>query len=216
MTEDIKEYFEIKAKEFDELYDNHGSSFQKVVNKIFRKGLYERAYTALKECGDVRGKRILDVGCGSGRISVPLAERGAIVVGIDYSLSMLNLARNFAKERKIEKNIEFKGVDFMLDFNEGLFDITLALGVFDYIQNPIPFLSKMKTLTAEQILASYPARFTPQAPIRKLWLYTRKCPVYFYTKREIDGIYKAIELTNYEIIDYSAGYFVKALVYNKR
>jgi cyclopropane fatty-acyl-phospholipid synthase-like methyltransferase len=174
--------------------------------------LYERAYITLKECGDVRGKRILDVGCGSGRISVPLAERGAVVVGIDYSLSMLNLARNFAKEREIEENIEFKDVDFMSDFNEGLFNITLALGVFDYIQNPIPFLSKMKTLTTEQILASYPARFTPQAPIRKLWLYTRKCPVYFYTKREIDRIYKAIELTSYEIIDYSAGYLVKALV----
>ena len=212
MTEDIKEYFEIKAKEFDELYDNQGSLFQMMVNKIFRKGLYERAYITLKECGDVRGKRILDVGCGSGRISVPLAERGAVVVGIDYSLSMLNLARNFAKEREIEENIEFKDVDFMSDFNEGLFNITLALGVFDYIQNPIPFLSKMKTLTTEQILASYPARFTPQAPIRKLWLYTRKCPIYFYAKREIDRIYKAIELTSYEIIDYSAGYFVKALV----
>lgn len=212
MTEDIKEYFERKAKEFDELYDNQGSLFQMMVNKIFRKGLYERAYITLKECGDVRGKRILDVGCGSGRISVPLAERGAVVVGIDYSLSMLNLARNFAKEREIEENIEFKDVDFMSDFNEGLFNITLALGVFDYIQNPIPFLSKMKTLTTEQILASYPARFTPQAPIRKLWLYTRKCPVYFYTKREIDRIYKAIELTSYEIIDYSAGYLVKALV----
>jgi 2-polyprenyl-3-methyl-5-hydroxy-6-metoxy-1,4-benzoquinol methylase len=212
LTEDIKEYFERKAKEFDELYDNQGSLFQMMVNKIFRKGLYERAYITLKECGDVRGKRILDVGCGSGRISVPLAERGAVVVGIDYSLSMLNLARNFAKEREIEENIEFKDVDFMSDFNEGLFNITLALGVFDYIQNPIPFLSKMKTLTTEQILASYPARFTPQAPIRKLWLYTRKCPVYFYTKREIDRIYKAIELTSYEIIDYSAGYLVKALV----
>lgn len=212
MTEDIKEYFERKAKEFDELYDNQGSLFQMMVNKIFRKGLYERAYITLKECGDVRGKRILDVGCGSGRISVPLAERGAVVVGIDYSLSMLNLARNFAKEREIEENIEFKDVDFMSDFNEGLFNITLALGVFDYIQNPIPFLSKMKTLTTEQILASYPARFTPQAPIRKLWLYTRKCPVYFYTKREIDRIYKAIELTSYEIIDYSAGYLVKAIV----
>lgn len=212
MTEDIKGYFERKAKEFDELYDNQGSLFQMMVNKIFRKGLYERAYITLKECGDVRGKRILDVGCGSGRISVPLAERRAVVVGIDYSLSMINLAKNFAKEREIEENIDFKCVDFMLDFNEGLFDITLALGVFDYIQNPIPFLSKMKTLTTEQILASYPARFTPQAPIRKLWLYTRKCPVYFYTKREIDRIYKAMELTSYEIIDYSAGYLVKALV----
>ncbi|HEY8171611.1 MAG TPA: class I SAM-dependent methyltransferase [Dehalococcoidia bacterium] len=37
----------------------------------------------LRLCADVRGKRVLDVGCGEGRFCRMLAERGASVVGID-------------------------------------------------------------------------------------------------------------------------------------
>jgi 2-polyprenyl-3-methyl-5-hydroxy-6-metoxy-1,4-benzoquinol methylase len=36
-------------------------------------------------CGDVRGKRVLDVGCGEGRFCRMLAERGAAVAGIDVA-----------------------------------------------------------------------------------------------------------------------------------
>jgi SAM-dependent methyltransferase len=40
-------------------------------------------------CGDVRGRMALDVGCGEGRFSRMLAERGASVVGIDATPAMI-------------------------------------------------------------------------------------------------------------------------------
>lgn len=39
------------------------------------------------------GKQILDVGTGSGRVSVPLMERGADIIGCDLSLNMMQLQR---------------------------------------------------------------------------------------------------------------------------
>jgi SAM-dependent methyltransferase len=43
---------------------------------------------------DVRGLRVLDLGCGGGRLAVDLAERGASsVLGVDVSERMLALAR---------------------------------------------------------------------------------------------------------------------------
>ena len=48
---------------------------------------------AYHELGDVRGKRIVDFGCGSGANSVLLANRGAHVWGIDISEDLLRLAR---------------------------------------------------------------------------------------------------------------------------
>ena len=39
--------------------------------------------------GDVRGLRVLDVGCGDGRFTVKLAQSGASVVGIDASPAMV-------------------------------------------------------------------------------------------------------------------------------
>jgi 2-polyprenyl-3-methyl-5-hydroxy-6-metoxy-1,4-benzoquinol methylase len=43
--------------------------------------------------GDIRGKTVLDLGCGSGESLVPLARRGAHVIGIDISPELIRLAR---------------------------------------------------------------------------------------------------------------------------
>lgn len=43
--------------------------------------------------GNVRGKTVLDLGCGSGENIVPLAERGARVTGIDISPELIALAQ---------------------------------------------------------------------------------------------------------------------------
>ncbi len=43
--------------------------------------------------GDLRGRRVLDVGCGTGRLALALAERGAKVWGVDTSEEMLTQAR---------------------------------------------------------------------------------------------------------------------------
>ena len=49
--------------------------------------------TLLDLAGDVAGKRVLEAGCGEGFLSRLLAERGAAVHAIDYSQSMIEIAR---------------------------------------------------------------------------------------------------------------------------
>jgi SAM-dependent methyltransferase len=49
--------------------------------------------TLLELAGDVRGKRLLDVACGQGRVARELARRGAQVTGLDISAAMLDKAR---------------------------------------------------------------------------------------------------------------------------
>jgi SAM-dependent methyltransferase len=48
---------------------------------------------ALSNLGDVRGKRVLDLGCGHGMASVVLARRGAVVTACDLSIGYLREAR---------------------------------------------------------------------------------------------------------------------------
>ncbi len=43
--------------------------------------------------GDVRGTRVLDAGCGTGYLARILAQRGAMVVGVDLSSGLLSMAR---------------------------------------------------------------------------------------------------------------------------
>ena len=51
--------------------------------------------------GDVAGLDIVDVGCGTGRHAVRLAERGASVVGVDFSTGMLSRARTKPGAEKV-------------------------------------------------------------------------------------------------------------------
>ena len=215
----VKEYFEVGAKDFDDIYNwmsgTQDKSFKMVINKLFRKGMVERFKLALNECSP--NSTILDVGCGSGRISIALAEKGANITGIDYSSQMIELAYDYLKkyenENNTKLNIKFVYSDFVENYNNAeKFDISLALGVLDYLKDPLPLLLKMKNLTKEKLIISYPAKFTFQMPLRKIWLWTKKCPVYFYTKKRIKSIYKSINLSQYEIIDVAAGYFVKAYI----
>src|SRR5687768_14353957 len=55
----------------------------------------------LAACGDVRGQRLLDLGCGQGWFSRQLAERCAEVIGIDFSAQQLANARRHEAARPL-------------------------------------------------------------------------------------------------------------------
>ena len=55
----------------------------------------------LRLCGDVAGKRVLDLGCGRGDSTLAFARRGAKVVGIDHSAEQLAYARRLAEEEEL-------------------------------------------------------------------------------------------------------------------
>jgi ubiquinone/menaquinone biosynthesis C-methylase UbiE len=68
--------------------------------------------------GDLAGRRVLDVGCGTGRLAATLAERGAKVWGVDPSEEMLAEARERAGSAIGLK----RGVAEALPFRAGWFD----------------------------------------------------------------------------------------------
>ncbi len=198
----VKNYFEDIAQEFDNIYDNEGTLITKITNKLFRKSLYERIPISLEECGDIKDKTIIDIGCGSGRLCYLLAKENASkVVGVDYSQQMIDIAKEFVKKKDLEEKIQFECVDFFVKYEtKEKFDISIALGVFDYLQNPEKFLDKIKRVTKEKIIVSYPAKYAFQAPIRKVWLYSRKCPVFFYTEPQLQRIYENAGLKEIKIM----------------
>lgn len=51
--------------------------------------------------GDVHGKTVLDLGCGSGEVVVPLAKRGAGVIGIDISPELIDLAQERIRQARV-------------------------------------------------------------------------------------------------------------------
>ncbi len=55
----------------------------------------------LKLLGDVRGKRVLDLGCGTGQAGITFAKQGATVIGVDGSAEQLSMAHKFASQNEV-------------------------------------------------------------------------------------------------------------------
>jgi SAM-dependent methyltransferase len=69
--------------------------------------------------------RVLDLGCGPGRHSIPLAKQGAQVTGVDRSPFLLEKARSRAEFEKL--NIEWVQADMRSFIRPGEFDLVINL-----------------------------------------------------------------------------------------
>jgi SAM-dependent methyltransferase len=90
-----------------------------------------------------QGERILDVGCGTGGNLPAILTAGARVVGIDFSLAMLDVARHSAP------NVDLAIVDlqFPFPFAGAVFDASLCSLVGEHLQDPEELLSELHRVT---------------------------------------------------------------------
>ena len=75
---------------------------------------------------DLRGRKLLDAGCGTGALAVEAARRGAHVVAIDLSPTLVQLARERMPDDLNGGRIDFRSGD-MLDPALGWFDHVVAM-----------------------------------------------------------------------------------------
>ena len=97
--------------------------------------------------GDVAGLRIVDVGCGTGRHALRLAERGADVVGVDFSAGMLARAQEKEGSSHIRWVVHDVN-DLPLPLQDGAFDRVLCALVVDHIRDLRTFLAELHRLCA--------------------------------------------------------------------
>jgi cyclopropane fatty-acyl-phospholipid synthase-like methyltransferase len=181
----VQRHFEAQAERFDAIYEEEKGLPQKVVDRLFHQVIHRRFELALALCGDVSGKRVLDVGCGSGRYAVEFARRGADVVGIDFATPMLDVAREAAIRAGVEKTCRFETGNFLEWCEPHHFEICLGIGFFDYTADAARFLERMRSVTLERGIFSFPIRWTVRSLTRWMRLRLNRCPVFFYDERQI-------------------------------
>ena len=81
---------------------------------------------------NLRGKRILDAGCGAGQMTAELAARGAEVVAIDISPQLVEIARKRLPEH-LSDQVRFPSGD-MLSESLGAFDHVMAMDSMIYYE----------------------------------------------------------------------------------
>lgn len=88
-------------------------------------------------------RRVLDLGCGTGGHTIPLAERGFDVVGVDRSEAMIAIARKKAERQRPRGKVEFSQGDLRECRVDGPFDAVLMMAAVLSYQ-----------LTNEEVLAA--------------------------------------------------------------
>jgi predicted TPR repeat methyltransferase len=109
------------------------------------------------------------------------------LVGIDLSQPMLDLAAG-QLEGAAHANVDLICADFGEFQTQERFDLVVAMGFFDYQEEPIRQLTKMRSLSKGSVVVSFPSRHLFRTPVRKFRYHFKRCPVYFYDPHEIAGL----------------------------
>jgi SAM-dependent methyltransferase len=206
--ERVRTRFEDKARQFDDLYED-----ERWLVRTLRPGLFRRRKLAVDSVAAYANPRVLDVGCGSGRIGEFVLEAGAShYVGVDFSEPMIDLAR--ARLTRFESRTELIVDDFLTAPLDGPFEVILAVGLFDYLPEPHRFARRMFELCAPGgcVVGSFPTWSLLKGPVRKVrYEWIGNCPIFNYSRRELELMFGASGFERVEIASPGrSGYLVRA------
>jgi len=189
-----------EAEAFSNIYSHDKSRFGRWLDEVFRKDMYERYEFTLKACEPVAGRSFLDVGCGNGLYSVELGRRGAgTVVGLDIAEGMLERCRTAAAGAGVDDRCTFIHSDLLNYEPDTKFDVSFGIGLFDYISDPLPVLTKMHAVTSGPAIMAFPRLGTWRAPVRKVRLTIKGCAVYFYSRKKVDRLIREAGFQNHSV-----------------
>lgn len=195
-----RSFWNNEADAFERIYSHEKSRLATALDQLFRKDMYERFIFTIENCKPIEARRFLDVGCGNGLYSVELGKRGAArVVGLDISPVMIGRCRQSAEKEGLEDSVSFIQTDLLEYEPESSFEVSYGIGLFDYISEPLPVLKKMREVTKDKVIVAFPRLWTWRAPVRKVRLTMKGCPVFFYNKGKINRLMQDAGFASWEV-----------------
>jgi 2-polyprenyl-3-methyl-5-hydroxy-6-metoxy-1,4-benzoquinol methylase len=169
---------------------------------------HELALTAFDQFlgWDLRGKRVLDIGAGDGRMSALFALLGAKVTGVDVASDFAPMARAEAKKWGVEAQIEFKRYSGDLaSLADGGYDIAFTKSVLLLIPDLDTYLRELRGMIrpgGQVVFIENAYRNAADVLVRRLIhalrrQYSWRTPVYMDATR-LDGIRQNFEIRKLE------------------
>lgn len=87
-----------------------------------------------------KGLRILDIGCGGGLLSEPMARLGATIVGADAAAGNIPVARIHAEQSGLNVDYRHTTAEAMAEAGEQ-FDVVLNMEVVEHVADPLAYLT---------------------------------------------------------------------------
>lgn len=213
VSEKVRNHFHADASRFDAIYQEEKGLFNKFIDNWWRGVVRRRLEINVEKFKPFEGKKILDVGCGSGRFCFEYAKNGAKeVVGIDFAPAMIELSNKLANEFGVADKCRFYCGTFPEDLPKEKFDGASANGFFDYTDKPVPLIAAMKEVTQGKIIMSFPKAIEWRVPLRRIRFWLKGTPLFLYREAQVKEILREAGITNYEWINLDRDYLVIAEV----
>lgn len=130
MKEDANpDFYDADSTSYDEVrWNSRAGAF---TNRVQQSILQEL-------CADWNHTRILEIGSGTGRFTIPLCKKHNRMVLLDVAPGMLEVARKNIEKANLAYQIEdfVKGSIYELPFEDNSYDHAIALNVFNHLQDP--------------------------------------------------------------------------------
>jgi 2-polyprenyl-6-hydroxyphenyl methylase/3-demethylubiquinone-9 3-methyltransferase len=98
----------------------------------------------------LKGKTVLDVGCGGGILSESMAEKGAKVTGIDLGEKALKVAELHSLESGITVNYQLISIETLAEQQPESFDVITCLEMLEHVPNPASVIAACAKLVKPQ------------------------------------------------------------------
>lgn len=90
----------------------------------------------LKEFGELKNKKLLDLGCGAGESSIYFAQKGAEVTAVDVSPGMIEVVNTLAQKHNVQVKTKWSCAE-SLPFEDDSFDLVYGNGVLHHTDYPL-------------------------------------------------------------------------------
>lgn len=211
----VRDHFHDDAGRFDAIYESKKGLIGRFIDNWWRGVVQKRLELNVEKLQPLAGKRILDVGCGSGRFCIAFAREGAEkVVGIDFAKGMIEIADKLAVEAGVGDRCEFIVGAFPddIDRSDAPFDACTGNGFFDYIEKPVPIIAAMRVMTKGKLIMSFPKAVEWRVPVRRFRFWLKGTPLFLYRQQQVRDILTEAGVTDYEFIYLDRDYLIVANV----
>ena len=99
-----------------------------------------------QQAGGLKGKSILDIGCGGGILCEAMAEKGAEVTGIDMAEQSLKVARMHLHESQLEVDYQLSTIEALAEKKTEKYDIITCLEMLEHVPDPDSIIASAITL----------------------------------------------------------------------
>jgi len=159
-----------------------------------------RIYLNLTKATEIKNKKILEVGAGSGRDSFQLAQGDATVYVLDYSPQALQIVTNLNAQNKVSVHL-VQGDAFQIPMPDDTLDIVFHQGLMEHFKDPLPLLKEHFRVLKPGglLLVDVPQRYHVYTVIKHILIFFNKWFAGWETQFSIGQLKRLMEQSGFEV-----------------